>query len=271
MDQLKSALKKSQTINHTWQIYKAHPNFADYIHSFYKNQTIRLKNRLAGGLPLPDPYLIYLVAGTDDVDWFLHAGLLGASCIRDVLTRNNISMDQMDAILDFGCGVGRVLRHFYPSTHAKLHGTDINELLVSWCRSNLKFADISLNSLNGELPFESGKFDLVYALSVFTHLPESLQFHWIDELTRILKPNGYLLFTTHGEYYLKELLPEDLKKYRNGELVVYNTNEAGSNVCAAFHPYDYVQNILVNGLKIVTYIPEGALGNPRQDLYLVQT
>ena len=270
MSIVRSVLKKNTFIYHTWKIYKTYPSSSKFLASYMKNGARRIRNRFAGRLPIPDPYLVYLVAGTDDVDWFLHAGKMGAICIRDVLESNDISFDEIDAILDFGCGVGRVLRHFYPASHTNFYGTDINELLISWSQKNLKFANFQVNPLAGKLNFEDEKFDLIYAFSVFTHLTESLQFHWLKELLRILKPNGYLLITTHGDYYQKELQPADLEKYRKGELVVYNSDQEGSNYCAAFHPYNYVQNTLATGLKMIAYIPEGAAGNPRQDLYLLQ-
>ena len=42
-------------------------------------------------------------------------------------------------------------------------------------------------------------FDAVYCLSVFTHLNESMQDLWIQELNRILKPGGVLLLTIYGK------------------------------------------------------------------------
>lgn len=39
---------------------------------------------------------------------------------------------------------------------------------------------------------------------MFTHLPEEMQHSWLKELSRIAKPKGYLLLTTHdvwGKYF----------------------------------------------------------------------
>jgi SAM-dependent methyltransferase len=55
------------------------------------------------------------------------------------------------------------------------------------------------NSAAPPLPYSGGYFDVVYCLSVFTHLSESMQDLWIGELRRILKPGGVLVLTVHGK------------------------------------------------------------------------
>src|SRR3972149_8714833 len=44
------------------------------------------------GKPVPSPSLINFVTGSDDPDWFLSSGKLGAKSIREVLKRNNIKL-----------------------------------------------------------------------------------------------------------------------------------------------------------------------------------
>jgi SAM-dependent methyltransferase len=65
--------------------------------------------------------------------------------------------------------------------------------------------------LNGERPpldFPDRFFDLVYAVSVFTHLPESLQLAWLQELRRVTAPGGLVLLTVRGPSYADTLSPE---------------------------------------------------------------
>src|SRR5437870_5387713 len=48
--------------------------------------------------------------------------------------------DGFSSILDFGCGSGRVIRWFLDLLpNARLHGSDISESTISWCRENLEF------------------------------------------------------------------------------------------------------------------------------------
>ena len=39
-------------------------------------------------------------------------------------------------------------------------------------------------------PCPDHAFDLAYSISVFTHLPEDMQFHWLEELRRITRPES---------------------------------------------------------------------------------
>ncbi len=236
-----------------------------------KGEAIRIKNRLKGGLPIPPFHLICLVAGTNDVAWFLRSGELAARSMQDILKKNGLDIGKFGSILDFGCGAGRVIRHWNNLKDPLLHGTDYNADLIAWCQRNLNFAQFQTNSFTGSLRYPDGNYDFIYALSVFTHLTEPQQFFWIRELSRVLKPGGYLFITVHGErFYLPRLLPEDQVRFKRGELIVYGGDHEGCNVCAAFHPEEYVRHKMAKDLIVLDYIPEGALGNPRQDVFLLK-
>lgn len=222
------------------------------------------------GLPLPPPRLMHLVAASEDVSWFLEAGSRGASSIRSILGKNGVALESLGAILDFGCGAGRVLRHWNTLQGPRLHGTDYNPDLIAWCARNLPFAQFRVNGLEAGLTYEDASFDLIYALSVFTHLTEPLQNAWIQELSRILRPGGYLFLTTHGKHYRPGLSEADRRRFDEGQVVVVGSKREGSNDCAAFHPEPYVRHTLGRGLEVVDFVPEGALGNPRQDVSLLR-
>jgi SAM-dependent methyltransferase len=211
-----------------------------------------------------------LVAGTTDISWFLKAGRRGAESISRILERNGVRIGDLEAILDFGCGCGRVIRYFKSLGTPKLCGSDYNPKLTDWCRQNLTFAHFETNDLQPPLRFANGAFDLIYALSVFTHLPEALQFQWMEELSRVLRPGGHLLISTHGKAYWEGLLPEEQEKFRSGQLVTRNGGEQGSNFFGTYHPRAYVTGKLARAFDVVDHIPEGAAGNPRQDAFLLR-
>lgn len=114
---------------------------------------------------------------------------------------------EFDTVVDWGVGCGRVARHFWESPVSGLPsnpsqtfiGVDIDAVNVDWCRRNLAdHGDFSLLSLEGfDLPDSS--VDLLYGISVMTHLSEYHQHLWLREISRILRPGGCAILTTHGE------------------------------------------------------------------------
>jgi SAM-dependent methyltransferase len=222
------------------------------------------------GSPLPGLIRRVSAAGTADVDWFLKSGRLGSQNIVACLRDQGRSIAEIAAILDFGCGCGRVIRHWRDLVGTRVCGTDANGWSIRWCRRNLRFAHFEKNRLTPPLAYEAAPFDLVYALSVFSHMPEELCLAWRDELRRVLKPGGYLLITTHGESYLDTLTPAQRATFSSGRLVVRSDEAPGTNLCGAYHPVSYVRQELGVGFEHVVHIPEGAGGNPHQDVHLLR-
>lgn len=120
-----------------------------------------------------------------------------AEQIAGILERGGAPLTGARRILDFGCGPGRVIssvKDMHPS--AELFGSDIDAEAIAWAQENLgDVADFRVNGAEPPLPFDDETFDLIYSISIFTHLPEDMQWKMLAELRRILKPNGILLTT----------------------------------------------------------------------------
>ena len=218
------------------------------------------------GQRLPPVRLRFKVAGTANAEHFLDGGRKAAESLRALLAAHGQPLEGQTPVLDFGCGCGRVLLHL--KGLAELYGCDYNPELVRWCTQYLPGALVVRNNLAPPLPFETGQFRLVYALSVFTHMPEDLAGRWMAEMQRVLAPGGFVAFSTHGEHYLPLLGEKERQTFLSGMPVVRFRNAAGANLCSAYHPRVYVERVLARGLEPVAYEPRGALGNPQQDLYL---
>ena len=82
------------------------------------------RNGAPDGLPIPLSDLIFPVAATTSISWFLEGGALAARTIREALERRGLEIEKLAAILDFGCGCGRVLRHWHALQRARIgfHG-----------------------------------------------------------------------------------------------------------------------------------------------------
>ena len=233
-----------------------------------RNRNRRYEANIApDGLPLPPATLRVRVSGTADIESFLDGGQRAAETVRELLAAGGKPIERCRDILDFGCGCGRVLRQWQHLT-AAVYGTDLNAELVQWCRDQLPFASVSVNSAEPPTSFEDERFDAVYAFSVFTHMPAAVQKRWLDEFRRILRPGGLLIFSTHGSYYLPRLSNEERQRFLDGKLVVRFEAAAGSNLCNAYHPEIFVRGELSPGWDVIAFHPEGAHGNPRQDAWV---
>jgi SAM-dependent methyltransferase len=104
-------------------------------------------------------------------------------------------------VLDFGCGAGRTLRHFLDEAgRAEVWGVDIDASSIAWLEENLSPPlHVMCNGTDPPLGFEHGTFDLIWALSVFTHLTDN-SLPWLLELHRLLKPDGLLIATYMGRW-----------------------------------------------------------------------
>ena len=221
------------------------------------------------GLPIPPAQMLTLTTASASIEWFLQSGRAAADSIRELLARNGTSIDQIASTLDFGCGCGRVLRHWADLPNS-IHGCDYNPNLVNWCRTHLPFGRFATNNLAPPLPHASASFDLIYALSVFTHLPQPLQKQWSNEMRRVLRPTGRLIISTHGEAYLDALTAVERDRFRSGELVVRHDTEAGSNHCGVFCSEDSLRRQFAPEFMIRDFVAAGARGTPPQDLVLLQ-
>ena len=223
------------------------------------------------GLPIPPPRLRILTTASASVEWFLNSGQAAKDSIQELLRDQRISPHQVTRVLDFGCGCGRVVRHWADRSDG-VHGCDYNADLVAWCRKHLPFAQFETNQLAPPLhQYGTHSFDLVYALSVFTHLPQPLQRQWVAEMARILRPSGYLIISTHGEACLAPLSKQERAEFHAGELVVSTENEPGTNRCGVYCSEHYVRRHFAPGFIVRTFVPSGARGNPPQDLMLLQS
>jgi SAM-dependent methyltransferase len=213
--------------------------------------------RSPDGLPVPPAALRARVAWPADTTFFLDGGRAQAEFIRELAARNGGRVDAMEGVLDFGCGCGRVARWWSGLSGPTIHGCDYNADLVGWCAANLPFMSTAVNDLEPPLPYGSERFDLIYALSVFTHMSEDLQDRWLGELERVLRPGGLLFFTVSGDVFASKLTPEDRARYESADLVTHFVDVEGSNLCAAYHPPAYVRAHMMRGLELLDEVPGG--------------
>lgn len=167
-----------------------------------QQQNYRLQEQKAqcNCLPVPPLELITRVGGWADFDHFLGVGRKIFWDLKRLLKSVDKEFSSFSSILDFGCGCGRITRFLQPANEQTIIGADIDPQSIAWCSQHLShIAQFKVTNALPPLPFADAEFDLVYCISVFTHLPEEMQFQWLHELQRVLKPGGLLITSIHGE------------------------------------------------------------------------
>lgn len=110
----------------------------------------------------------------------------------------NAVVAQGDAILDLGCGTGRTTVQLKQKS-SNIVATDISESMINDAANSLNFADFFISDASN-LPFREGTFDIVlFSFNGVDYLtPESNRIQAIKEIKRVLRPEGWFIFSSHN-------------------------------------------------------------------------
>ncbi|MES9971495.1 MAG: class I SAM-dependent methyltransferase [Candidatus Thiodiazotropha sp.] len=215
----------------------------------------------------PPDYLRSRVHGDESLQDFENAGKLLSYHIFSFFC-SHAEKARDNHVFDFGCGCGRVVRYLsklFAGNH--FYASDIDHEAIAWCRENLSdICEFTANDALPPLPFESKSFDFIYSISVFTHLPEEMQIHWLDELRRVTKRNGYLLLTTHGQQLAPEEVQQGLNEHGFHYAVAGGTDGLPDFYQTSFHTEEYIRRTWGRYLEIVDIVNKGIMNH--QDLVI---
>ena len=212
--------------------------------------------------------LLYLVSGHTNTEvWAASRQSAVYDVIMPRLRECGFNIRQCRAILDFGCGCGRILAGWEGSLgEAELYGVDVNPALIDFCQHNIGFAKTAVCSAFPPLVLANTAFDLVYAASVWTHmtLPQAVQ--WAGEMARVVTTGGVLMISYHGDYYFRELAsfaPEGCQWLAERGYYVHkhvhpDQTFLGSNDYATYMTSEFVRS-LFKGFQLLRIYP-GASG-----------
>jgi len=101
------------------------------------------------------------------------------------------------AILDYGCGQGRICGQLAQLGYQNLLGVDFSEQMIRTAKA--RNPDLSFSVVDGRgLPYANGTFDAVLLIAVLTCIPsDAAQRSLIAELSRVLRPGGLLLVSDY--------------------------------------------------------------------------
>jgi ubiquinone/menaquinone biosynthesis C-methylase UbiE len=148
----------------------------------------------------------------------------------------------------------------------------MNKEMIDWDRKH--FPGIHFSPIEKEisLPYPAEHFHLIYAFSVFTHIPVDEVSKWISELSRVTSPKGLLLITTHGEKFNDTLSKNDLSLlFKNGSFT-QSYFQKGHRMITSYWQKKQFEKNLESDFKVLEYydgtsFPQKAGG---QDLWILQ-
>lgn len=204
------------------------------------------------------------VARKTNEHFYFQSGYRQVRAFLELAEHYGLNLRTIQSILELGCGSGRLIRHLRCFNGIRLVGTDLNGEMASWCAKSFPDMEFHHNDLTPPLRFaEDNSFDLIYASSVFTHIPLETQSLWIKELHRILRPGGLAIVDVIGEYHQERMLSEDDRQRlrKDGQLEITDTDERASLSTKVIKSWDVFQtrgeNLRVFGsvFEVLDYTP----------------
>ena len=220
---------------------------------------------------LPPALLRMRTTGTPHAFVFTDGGEKAYQTLASALSRAGVETSDVGTALDFGCGCGRVVRvlaHHHPGT--QIIGIDVDGDCITWCRSHFPANRFFAIQPRERPPVDDGRTQLCYAFSVFTHLTPEAQRFYLGELARVLENGGVLVCSTHGPACIDSLSAREKALFSAGEIVLRQPHGETTNLCNAFHPPAAFRGLAQEYFTVRDYVPEGALGNPPQDLWVLE-
>lgn len=98
-----------------------------------------------------------------------------------------------DSVLEIGCGNGAIAVRVFGKAK-RFVGTDISEEAIEMIRKRFrKIENVRFEATTDVLSLGE-TFDMIYAITVFQHIPKEFTKKYIEDCKKILKPGGVLFF-----------------------------------------------------------------------------
>ena len=206
------------------------------------------------------------------IQYYFWDGGRSAANLASVLADLGTPKSPRLKLLEFASGYGCVTRHVTKNPNYDLVSCDIHPQAVDFLRNQLGITAIqSVHAPEEFAPVD--KFDVVFALSFFSHMPKRSFGRWLNALYGSLTVGGHLVFTTHGLKSCEGLgiTPSDIPAdgfwfSAHSEQRDLDAAEYGSTLCTP----DFVRNEIerLPGASIALY--KHAHWWEHQDLFVVE-
>lgn len=133
------------------------------------------------------------------INYYFEDGANSAKKVRNAVDRWMGKRDQPLNILEFASGYGAVTRHAKKELEPHvLTSCDIHPQAIEFLSKYLQVNTLQSQVRCEDLTFTQ-KYDVIFVLSFFSHMPRGTWYQWLTKLYSALAEGGILLFTTHGK------------------------------------------------------------------------
>jgi ubiquinone/menaquinone biosynthesis C-methylase UbiE len=213
-----------------------------------KNSRYKTENP---GIQLPPDKFIYETYNLNYQD-YIEDGSETAKEIIGLVNQYSGLNKPGNRLLDWGCGPARVIRHFplLKDNNLEAFGTDSNAGYIKWNSTHIPGVMFSTNQASPPTGYPDRYFNVIYGLSILTHLSEEKHFSWVKEFGRLLKPGGLLIITSQGGAYYNKLTTPEKILFSEGKFVSRQNEMEGSRIFSSFQPEPFMKKLLED-FKIV--------------------
>lgn len=144
-------------------------------------------------------------SSTNPIRDYLSDGWRTLSELQSILSKINISLSNVSSFLEFASGHGRFTRHLV--NQLPQHSLTVSDVVTSSVPFLTQTFGVKgfLSALDPMELHLDEKFDMIFVLSLFSHLPAGLWESWLKKLFDAVNPGGHLIISTHGEYSAQQL------------------------------------------------------------------
>jgi SAM-dependent methyltransferase len=209
---------------------------------------------------------------------FLRTGEEDVARCATLLQRRAGAPTRFAHVLDFGCGVGRLVRAWSQRADS-VTGVDISETMLEQGRRILADrpnTELVHNPRPDLACFQDERFDLVFSLICLQHIPWALAARYVTEFGRVCRPGGWVAFQLPtrvlggaGIASLRQRIVEGLpfglgaryRAWRHGSSAVFDVH---------FTPPERVEEAArAGGLDPITREPDGSAGANTEGFFYI--
>lgn len=206
----------------------------------------------------------------DAINYYFMDGQESAKKLAQYIDGFHYENESLD-LLEFASGYGCVTRHLNNVlNNINVTSCDIHNEAIDFLASKLNVSTILSHSIPESFATEE-KYDVIFALSFFSHMPKSTWSRWLLSLTNQVNNGGYLIFTTQGfesrKFFGEPVLDDEGFWFKSeSEQKDLGTDEYGQTIVSK----DYVLNVIkqLPRIKLIEYVEAGWWEH--QDVYIIK-